>query len=408
MVFIYNIFLRLYILAIQLVAWRNAKAKQMLQGRQGLLQKIKQYQKANAQTIWMHCASVGEYEQGLPVLQLLKKQYPTCRVVLTFFSASGYTAWRPMEAVDEMYYLPFDTKKNAIEFIDCIQPTMVIFVKYELWYHYLHQLYARKINTYMISMHVQEASVFVKWYGKLHVKMLSYFTTIFVQNQQSKLRLQQLGISNQIAGDTRFDRMAAIAQLPFTDAKIAAFCTNQNILIAGSTWPQDESILLQWIMLQNLGFKLVIVPHELDAKHILQIKTIFAGQITCYTDAQINADAKVFLVNKMGMLKHIYSYATMAYIGGGFGSGIHNILEPLSYAIPVIHGPNCSRFAEAATFYDIGATAIIKNAQDLANEVLHFSKNKDIICPKITTLLQQNRGASSTIVSQLQWTTTTN
>jgi 3-deoxy-D-manno-octulosonic-acid transferase len=406
MIFLYNVFIQLYLLGIKLVSWRNAKAKQMLEGRVNLLQKIKQYHQPNAQTIWMHCASVGEYEQGLPVLQLLKKTYPNCRVVLTYFSPSGYYAWRPNDAVDEMYYLPFDTPKNASTFIDILQPNMVFFVKYELWYHYLHKLHTRKINTYMISMHVQQGAIFSKWYGGLHRKMLTFFTTIFVQNQQSKTALDAIGIASQIAGDTRFDRMVAIAQQPFTDTKIQEFCGQHPILVAGSTWPQDEAILLQWVMLQQQGFKLVLVPHELDENHITQIKNKFEGQLTTYTDAVINTNAKVLLINKMGMLKHIYTYANIAYIGGGFGRGIHNILEPLSYKIPVAHGPNCSRFLEADLFNQIGAAVIVNNPQDLANAVIDFMANKNTISANIQHVFQQNIGASSKIMNQVYWTKT--
>jgi 3-deoxy-D-manno-octulosonic-acid transferase len=402
MITLYNFFIKLYIIAIKIWAIKNAKAQKMMVGRQNILQTIKKYHKPNAQTVWMHCASVGEYEQGLPILQALKQKYPSCRVVLTFFSSSGYEAWQPTTAVDEMYYLPFDTKNNAQQFIHIINPKIAIFVKYELWYHYLATLHYNKIITIMICMHLQYNAVFSKSYGVLHRKMLRFFTTIFVQDEQSIAVLKTLNINGIIAGDTRFDRMQTIVNTAFEDKKIRAFCQDNKIMIAGSTWPADELILQQWIATQASDYKLIIVPHEIDKAHIAEIKLQFADNITTYSDAEIDVKKSVLLIDKMGMLKLIYRYATVTYIGGGFGSGIHNILEPISYNKLVMHGPNCKRFLEAAMFAKIGAAKIVSSSAEIQESVCFVEINKDKIESKINNIVNNNIGATVKIVSHIQ------
>ena len=398
--FFYNIFLILYKMGLHIASPWHAKAKEMLVGRKNIFLQIKQDK--NPKTLWMHCASVGEYEQGLPIITLWKQKHPQSIVVLTFFSPSGYHAFKANDIVDEMYYLPLDSKSNAAQFVDAINPTIAIFVKYELWYYYLAALHARNIPTYMVSMYVAKNNIFQKYYGALHRTMLHFFTCIFVQDENSKTILNSIGLQQvKVTGDTRFDRMQAIAAAPFEDTVINDFCGDKKILIAGSTWPADEKLLAQWWGSGIADWQLIIVPHQIDEAHLQQIENTFAKQIIRYSNYQKNANYSVLLLDKMGMLNKIYRKATIAYIGGGFGAGIHNIIEPLSYYKPVIHGPNCARFLEATLFGKIDATKIVNNAAELADAFTFFANNKAIE-KTIAEKIAENLGAAEKVVREIQ------
>jgi 3-deoxy-D-manno-octulosonic-acid transferase len=402
----YNLFLILYKCALHIASLWHIKAKEMIVGRKNIFEQIALNHQPNKQTIWMHCASVGEYEQGLPIVELLKNKYPNCRIVLTFFSPSGFKAFKPNTAIDEMYYLPLDSKLHASQFIQLIQPKLAIFVKYELWFYYLQALHHQQIPIYMVSMYVTSTAIFGKWYGVLHRQMLGFFTIIFVQNEASKTNLAAAQIANVIvAGDTRYDRIVQLTKTAFQDEKIENFCARSRVLIAGSTWPQDEELLCKWWqqLPANHGWKLIIVPHQLELKHIADIQKMFEKDVIKYTDIHVDANKKVLILNTMGMLKYIYPYAMITYIGGGFGAGIHNILEPIGYGKTVLHGPNINRFLEAKQFGQLGISMVVNNYLELDNNIkkmlVKAESNKQIIQAEI----DKNIGASEMIVGQINF-----
>jgi 3-deoxy-D-manno-octulosonic-acid transferase len=400
---LYQLFLRIYKLAITVASIWNTKAKQMLVGRKNFWNTISIHSSENKKIIWMHCASVGEYQQGLPLLQAIKQKFPQSRIVVTFFSSSGYLQFVKNDTVDNMYYLPFDSKKNAEKWMKIVKPTMAIFVKYELWYYYLKTLSDNKIPTYIISMYLPNNHIFGKWYGSFQKRMLGFFTSIFVQNKNSKAALQKLGFGNVIvAGDTRYDRMLQVVETKFTDEKIASFCENKNIFIAGSTWPEDEKLLANWWQDFNEkeNWKIIIAPHEVSEKAIKMIQNLFENSSITYQNFSTNSINQILILDTVGMLSKIYRYANIVYIGGGFGSGIHNILEPISYGKSVVHGPNCKRFLEADIFGKLGVAIVVENAPEMKKAFDNFKNNinQKLVIQKQFT---ENMGAVKVIMETI-------
>ncbi len=367
MAFLYNIGIRTYTLAIRLASPFNEKAALWIKGRKNIQKKISTVNKGSHRLVWFHAASLGEFEQGRPVMEALKKEQPDTRILLTFFSPSGYEIRKNYAGADYIYYLPADTPRNARHFIESVQPDAAVFVKYEYWYNYLNQLNKRHIPTYLISAIFRKEQPFFKTWGGLHRKMLHFFTRMFIQDEESARLLSSIGIQAfEQTGDTRFDRVKQIADTAQDIDKVAHFLNGAPAVVCGSTWPPDEELLLDYINRDNTNFKWIIAPHEIGENHIRTILGKCQKKVIRYTqDEAGETDAKVLIIDCIGLLSSIYRYGKIAYIGGGFGVGIHNTLEAAVYGIPVIFGPRYQKFNEAVTLIQQGGAFSIHNKTEL-------------------------------------------
>ena len=370
MVFLYNLGIRLYILLVNVVSPFNVKAKLWLNGRKNWRQKVKSTIPEGAETAWIHCSSLGEFEQGRPLIESLKTRFPNLKIVLTFFSPSGYEVRKNYSGADYIFYLPIDTNRNAKDFIELINPRMVIFVKYEFWYHYLRSLKKKNIPTYVVSAIFRENQAFFKWYGAWYRQFLLNFEYLFVQNKHSQDLLNRIGIGNVlVTGDTRFDRVARVATEAKTILFVEQFCNGEKVIVAGSTWPKDEELLIGYIKQNSQKAKLIIVPHEIDTSHIQSILQNLTVETVLYSHNQkVNPqNARVLIVDTIGLLSSIYRYGHIAYIGGGFGVGIHNTLEAATFGLPIIFGPNYHKFQEAKDLIALRAAFSINSLDELSN-----------------------------------------
>jgi len=351
LVTLYHIIICCYGLGIRIAAWFQPKARKFITGRKNIFAHIHDRLKnENRKRIWLHCASLGEFEQARPLMELIRQKHPECCIILSFFSPSGYEAQKNYPAADYVFYLPLDTPAHARKFVALLQPSWALFVKYEFWYFYLKALQKADIPVVLFSALFQPRHPFFKWYGGLHRKMLKLYRHIFVQDEQSKILLAGIGIDHvSVAGDTRFDRAAAVLQQNKSYPAIEIFKQGKKLLIAGSTWKEDELFLKKMWSLPYSDFKLLIVPHEVDEAHISAIRQIF-NQESCIwnEDHETLRKASVAIVNEIGHLSALFRYADAAWIGGGYThSGIHNIIEPAVYGLPVFFGPNYKRYREA-------------------------------------------------------------
>lgn len=369
MLFIYSIIVSIAGLLLQIIAFFVPKIKLFVAGRKDVFPTLITKIKPSDKTIWFHAASLGEYEQGLPVIEKIKEKYPNHKIVLSFFSPSGYEIRKNNTIADATVYLPLDTQKNAAKFIDLVHPEMVFFIKYEFWPNYLNELRKRNTPTYLISGIFRENQVFFKWYGDFYRKALDAFSYFFVQNEKSGQLLLQLGKSNCIvSGDTRFDRVASILKRDNTLDFIAEFKNNKTTFVAGSTWPKDEELLLNYIKSNTTDTKFIIAPHNIKPDQIQQLKNSCTKKVILFSEIENKnlADYDVFIIDTVGILTKIYSYADIAYVGGGFGNpGIHNILEPATFGIPIVIGPNYSHFAEAIELVSLGGCISVDNYNSL-------------------------------------------
>ncbi len=367
MAFFYNLGIRAYTLAIRLASPFNEKAALWIKGRKNIQKKISTVTKGSHRLVWFHAASLGEFEQGRPVMEALKKEQPDTRILLTFFSPSGYEIRKNYAGADYIYYLPADTPRNARHFIESVQPDAAVFVKYEYWYNYLNQLNKRHIPTYLISAIFRKEQPFFKTWGGLHRKMLHFFTRMFIQDEESARLLSSIGIQAfEQTGDTRFDRVKQIADTAQDIDKVTHFLNGAPAVVCGSTWPPDEELLLDYINRDNTNFKWIIAPHEIGENHIRTILGKCQKKVIRYTqDEAGETDAKVLIIDCIGLLSSIYRYGKIAYIGGGFGVGIHNTLEAAVYGIPVIFGPRYQKFNEAVRLIQHGGAFSIHNKTEL-------------------------------------------
>lgn len=358
-------------------------------------------------TVWIHCASLGEFEQGRPLIESLKRQNPQVRIVLTFFSPSGYEIRKNYPQADFIGYLPIDTRRNAARFVDMVQPDLAVFVKYEFWVHHLQALQKRQVPTLLISALFRKEQVFFKWYGGLFRKTLGAFSHIFTQNERSADLLRQLNLKGvTVAGDTRVDRVMQLAESVPSYPIVDVLRGSSRLLIAGSTWPEDEALLLPFL-LENLppGWKAVIAPHQADAAHVQPILRTLGDAAIPYSRAtpENAATARFLIIDNVGMLSSLYQYGTVAYIGGGFGTGIHNTLEPIAFDLPVIFGPKYAKFEEARYLVENGGGFSIQNQDDLVVAFrqlqAHESYKKSSETAK--SYLLNNQGATRQIVEYI-------
>jgi 3-deoxy-D-manno-octulosonic-acid transferase len=365
---LYNLGINLYSLALRIAAPFNIKAAQLHKGRGETWEKLKAFT-SDAGVAWVHCASLGEFEQGRPLIEAIRKEKPELKIVLTFFSPSGFEVRKNYNMADVVVYLPADTSANAKRFLKTVKPTMAIFIKYEFWFNYLTALKNAKIPVYSVSSIFRDNQIFFKWYGGWFRNMLKAVTMFYVQDKKSGTLLETIGIENfVVAGDTRFDRVASIADSAADVPVAREFAAQGKVIVAGSSWPADEVILADYINNSPNEVKLIIAPHEVHESHITQLIQRFKVPVMRYSDAKNNqnVDCRVLIIDTIGLLSAIYRYGSIAYIGGGFGKGIHNTLEAATYGMPVIFGPNHKRFKEAIDLIEVGGGFSISSLDDFS------------------------------------------
>ncbi len=407
MVFLYNLGIRFYQFLVAIVSIFNDKAKLFRNGRKGWETRLREAIKKDDRVVWFHCASLGEFEQGRPVIEAFRVKYPDIKILLTFFSPSGYEIRKSYSGADYIFYLPLDTYWNSRKFIEIVNPIASIFVKYEFWYHYLNQLKKRGIPTYVISAIFRNDQIFFKSYGGWYRKFLSNFQHLFVQNEKSKELLGYIGINNvTVAGDTRFDRVVANAQAAKIIPLIEQFAANSKVLIAGSTWPKDEEQIIEYFKTNPHNLKLIIAPHEINNMNIEKLRDKFALKSLRYTmPSECDPkEAQILIIDTIGILSLVYRYGAAAYIGGGFGVGIHNTLEAAVFGIPVLFGPNYQRFQEAVELIEIGSAQSVANRDQLANALNRCITNENDLqrVKRISSNYFSTRaGATKTIVENI-------
>lgn len=378
----------------------------MLEGRKQVWQKVAEADK-DAEYLWVHCASLGEFEQGRPIIEKYKLQNPNSKILLTFFSPSGYEIRKNYEGADLIIYLPFDSKKNAKRLLSELNITKAIFVKYEFWHHYLSALKKNNIPAYIVSAIFREKQTFFKWYGGWYRKMLSCFKSLFVQNEASKALLSTIGVDNVVvAGDTRFDRVADIVKQAKDLPEIAQFKDDKTVVVGGSTWPKDEELLIPFINKDKTNTKYIIAAHEVHESHIKSICEALEVSYVRYTQMQKDelASSKVLVIDTIGVLSSAYRYGEIAYIGGGFGVGIHNTLEAATYGLPVLFGPNYHKFQEAVELVSEGAAYPIQNINELSKQLSTFLSDKVVLetsSEAAANYVSTNTGATELILSQI-------
>ena len=358
-VFFYNIFLWVFKAGIHIASLFSTKASKWVQGRKGLFEKLTRAIPADEKIIWMHCASLGEFEQGRPLLEKMKEQHPDYRFLLTFFSPSGYEVQKNYKGADWVFYLPADGPHNARRFLEIVHPCLVIFVKYEFWYYYLKKIKYRNIPLFLVSALFREDMSFFSWYGGLQRKMLSRFDHLFVQNESSAELIKGIGLAEicSVSGDTRFDRVAAIADRFEPIPIVEEFCQHSPVLVAGSTWPEDETVLAgAFHSLTGFPLKMIIAPHEIEEKNILELEKKFpeAVRFSAAKEGSLQHE-KVLIIDNIGMLSRLYKYGWMTYIGGGMmKNGVHNVLEAAVYNKIVLFGPFYQKYTEAIELVNSG------------------------------------------------------
>ncbi|WP_343705518.1 glycosyltransferase N-terminal domain-containing protein [Flavobacterium sp.] len=405
MLFLYNLAIYLASFFLRIVALFSPKIKLFVEGRKNVFSILEQKINADDKTIWLHSASLGEYEQGLPVIEKIKEKHPEHKIIVTFFSPSGYEVRKNNTVADVTIYLPLDSKSNAKRFLKLVHPELAFFIKYEFWLNYLKELEKSKTPTYLISGIFRDNQMFFKWYGGFYRKALNAFTYFFVQNEKSKQKIESLGFKNVIvSGDTRFDRVNAILERDNRLDYVESFKNNQPTIVIGSSWPKDEILIAEYINQAPDHIKFIIAPHNIKPDQISDLQSKITKPTILFSEKE-NKDLSiynVFIIDTIGILTKIYSYGTIAYVGGGFGNpGIHNILEPATFGIPIVIGPNYSNFVEAVDLVKIGGCISISTnieLKEILDRLLNdksFLEEKSEIC---RSFIQNNKGATETIM----------
>ncbi len=411
MLFLYNLIILLASQVVNLLALFSPKMRLFVEGRKTVFSTLQSKINSKDKTIWFHAASLGEYEQGLPVIEKIKEHFPNHKIVVTFFSPSGYEVRKNNAIADVTVYLPLDTTFNAKKFIEAVHPDMVFFIKYEFWPNYLNELKKQHISTYLISGIFRENQAFFKWYGGFYRKALQTFDYFFVQNETSKKLVQKIGFSNvKISGDTRFDRVVSILERDNSLDFIEHFKDKKTTIVIGSSWPKDEELLVNYINQSSDDVKFIIAPHNIKSEQIQELKnsiskkTILFSNVVSIRDLSLQEN-NVFIIDTIGILTKIYSYADIAYVGGGFGNpGVHNILEPATFGIPIVIGSNYSHFAEATALVNLGGCISISNQKELNESLDLLLQNiderheKGHIC---SSFVQMNKGATEIILNHI-------
>ena len=378
---IYNLIIYLYLLGVAVYSRFNEKVRKMWRGERDAFRVLREKVDPSAQYVWFHAASLGEFEQGRPLMEQLRRDHPEYKILLTFFSPSGYEVRKNYEGADIICYLPLDTITNARRFLRTIRPVMAFFIKYEFWYNYMHILKHRGVPVYSVSSIFRPDQVFFKWYGRQYGRVLHCFTHFFVQNEISKELLANIGITDvSVVGDTRFDRVLQIKEAAKQLPIVEEFVSNNEVgvFVAGSSWPPDEEIFIKYFN-QHPEWKLIIAPHVIGEDHLRQIEKLLEGRkvlrYTSATEKMVN-DYDVLIINCFGLLSSIYRYGDVAYVGGGFGVGIHNLLEAAVWDVPVFFGPNNQKFQEAQGLKKSGGFEI-SNYEDFARQMDRFAADAE-------------------------------
>ena len=446
---LYNIAIWFYALAVRIVAFFNPKVRLMWQGEKEAYAKIESGLRKGDRIVWVHAASLGEFEQGRPLIEKLKRENSEYKILLTFFSPSGYEVRKNYASADVIAYLPLDTPRNARRFVELVKPEKVVFVKYEFWLNYLAELRFRGIETYIISAIFRSNQVFFKWYGGIFREGLKAFKMLFVQNEESKELLKGIGVENvMVAGDTRFDRVADIAAAAKRLEIVERFVNSQlPVLVVGSSWGPDEDLLVRYINERAGRMKMIIAPHEVHEERIKELTSKLTCKYALYTDIQkeitdgsqqstvngqpvltpsaslvplkqgdnkiceanltLNFQLSTFnsldvlVVNTIGVLSSVYQYGQVAYIGGGFGVGIHNTLEAAAWGMPVVFGPNYHKFQEAKELIECGAGQSIKNYEECARALDEFFEKNDVASKAAAEYVAKNIGATNLIYNNI-------
>ena len=395
MQFLYNISIRFYILAIRIASLFRPKAKLWIKGRKNIFQKLKAATENENNIVLFHCASLGEFEQGRPIMEGYKHKYPTHKILLTFFSPSGFEIQKNYNGADWVFYLPADTPSNAKQFIEIVKPIKAIFVKYEFWLNYMTELKRTNIPFYSVSAIFRKEQVFFKY--KWFAKQLNNVSHFFVQDKTSAELLKSIGYNNTtISGDTRFDRVKINASSAKGIPLVTEFCKQKPTIICGSTWPKDEQLIANFIK-ENQQYNYIIAPHEL--LKIQQLQKWTNGLLFSDANEQNIHNSNVLIIDSIGLLSSIYKYGTISYIGGGFGKGIHNILEPAAFDTPIIFGPHYNKFNEAKDLIEIGGAKSIKNFNELQEAFSYFFSNyQKNICKNY---IMQKCGSTKLVIKKI-------
>jgi len=386
----------------------DLKAKKWVDGRKGLLEKMKAQIEINDEIVWFHCASLGEFEQGLPIIKKIKDENTNYKILVTFFSPSGYDIIKDREDVDYVFYLPEDSRGNAESFLQIVKPKMAIFVKYEFWYHYIMALEKNNIPAFLVSAVFRKNQLFFKSYGGMFMKMLKTYKRIFVQDAGSQKLLETSGLTNSIiSGDTRFDRVYQNSVEAKPIPIVEKFKGNRNLFIAGSTWPKDEKIIVDYINKEASEMKFIIAPHEIGENNIMRLQNQIKLRSVRYSEADKEdlEKCEVLIIDNIGMLSSIYQYAYISYIGGGFGSSIHNMLEAAVFGVPVVMGPNYHKNIEAVDLITDGGAFSISTSKEFEGNMKFLLGDRFVqkIAAEISRMyVKKHRGASEIIAAGLQ------
>jgi 3-deoxy-D-manno-octulosonic-acid transferase len=408
MTFFYNQGIRLYYLLVLIASAFNRKAKLWIRGRKGVLKRMKAEIDNTCPLAWFHASSLGEFEQGRPIIEALRMKNPEYKILLTFFSPSGYEIRKNYSGADYIYHLPLDTRRNAERFLTIAKPQLVVFIKYEFWYHFLTQTHKSGAKLILVSAIFRREQLFFKWYGRWYRNILKSFDHIFVQDENSfDLMLSNSMEHVRIAGDTRFDRVAAIASEAKQNELVESFTAGRFTYVFGSTWEKDEEILVEYINSCKLDVRFIIAPHEIDPVRLKILSGHLKKPVVFYSDAggPKLSEARILIIDNIGILSTLYRYAHVAYIGGGFGKGIHNILEAAVYGVPVVFGPNHRKFREAVELVREGGAFTVHTFAE-AKSILDSLREKKEILKKASEITQayihRNVGATDTILNYLR------
>jgi 3-deoxy-D-manno-octulosonic-acid transferase len=404
-IFVYQISIHLYHLAIKIAALFKPKAKAWLEGRKTVFEDLDKIEFGD-NTYWFHCASLGELEQGKPVIEALKKENPSIEILITFFSPSGFEHGLRYELSDHVFYLPIDTPKNAEKFIQAVQPKRAFFIKYEFWYNYLYSLHTHSIPTYLISGVFRKNQIFFKWYGKAYRNMLNFFTHFFVQNEASKVLLENQGFEKiTVTGDTRLDRVYENSLAPDNPPLIKKFTENKKTIIVGSSWSKEEELISHFISTTKKDFKFIIAPHDVSESRIMEIEKLLEKDFIRYSNAnyEIIASFKTLIIYNIGILANSYQYTDIAFVGGGYSGALHNVLEPASFGNVIFFGPKHDKFHEAEELINIKGAYNISYVDDLIALTNHLLFNDNLTIAQKYNLeyVKNGRGAAKKILQVL-------
>ena len=413
----YNLIIYLYLIGVAVYSRFNQKVRKMWRGERDAFRVLREQVEPEARYVWFHAASLGEFEQGRPIMEQLRREHPELKILLTFFSPSGYEVRKNYEGADIICYLPLDTIRNARRFLRLIRPEMAFFIKYEFWYNYLHILKHRGVPVYSVSSIFRDGQVFFRWYGRQYGRGLKCFTRFYVQNEKSRELLATIGIDNvTITGDTRFDRVLQIKEQAKQLSVVETFAAGQKVFVAGSSWQPDEEIFIRYFK-EHPEWKLVIAPHVIGEDHLQQIEKLLEGshRVHRYTQLEKSQAAplphseaqagEALIIDCFGLLSSIYRYATVTYVGGGFGVGIHNTLEAAVWGVPVFFGPNNQKFQEAQQLKHCGGGIEIGSYEDFCRQMDRFAADPQALHDAGTqagSYVRQKAGATGKILSDIK------